>query len=125
VPLNEFTAAADTLTCEPVPPAWIVTVAGVSDNEKSEVLAAFELELPQDCSRVAAATQAAKPRERMRKKRINISPDKRRSSPAIRWPVHKAHHWTAQLDAGAALNYWLSKNPPRSAPGKSKNFLPG
>jgi hypothetical protein len=74
VPLKEFTAAADTLTCEPVPPAWRAMDTGDRDNEKSEGL---DLAPPQDCSSVAAAKHPARLIERMRGNRINFSPEDR------------------------------------------------
>lgn len=58
VPLNEFTAAAETVTCAPAPAAWIVTAFGDADKEKSGlvvvgVLALFNVYDAHESSSVA------------------------------------------------------------------------
>ena len=75
VPLNEFTAAAETLTCAPAPPAWIVTAPGDADNEKSGltvvvVLVFFDVFEPHESSSIAPPRQVTPTRSRARRSRI-------------------------------------------------------
>jgi hypothetical protein len=75
VPLNEFTAAAETLTCAPAPPAWIVTAPGDADNEKSGlavvvVLVFFDVFDPHESSSIAPPRQVTPTRSRVRRSRI-------------------------------------------------------
>jgi hypothetical protein len=131
VPLNEFTAAAETVTCEPDPPTWIVTVAGDADNEKSGVAAGgvdVDLELPQDCSNTAAATQLAMLMVRTRGNDIRFSPQTNRP---VRSPMspRSAPVPVCFLDAGTGSGRYPRENQtarpaPSSALRVFKLFVP-
>jgi hypothetical protein len=74
-PLKEFTAAAETLTCTPASPAWIVTVPGDADKEKSGLVIGVVLVFlvvydAHESNNVAPPRQVAAIRSRIKRSRI-------------------------------------------------------
>ena len=81
-PLNEFTAAAETFTCAPAPPAWMVTVPGDAAKEKSGLVVGVVLALlvvydAHESNNVALPRHVAAIRSRIRRSRI-VGPSSRR-----------------------------------------------
>src|SRR5215472_9708444 len=72
--LNAFTGCTDTLTCDPVPPAWIITEAGDSLKTKSgEPGDMTDPDVPpHDSSNPATDIQITAVRARMTEKRIIV-----------------------------------------------------
>src|SRR5215472_9328418 len=72
--LKAFTGCTDTLTCDPVPPAWIVTVVGDSLSTKSGKAGGLTdpASPPHDSSRPATAKHIAGVTARKTGKRIRV-----------------------------------------------------